>query len=74
MGLQTFGGLSLCLGLKVLVFVLSAVYPGITWGGLIGFTAFKKVFVLSADPATMGLQIVGLSASNIIIMYCEIDS
>lgn len=43
MGLQTFGGLSLCLGLKVLVFVLSAVYPGITWVGLKGFTAFKKV-------------------------------
>ena len=54
MGLQTFGGLSLCLGLKVLVFVLSAVYPGITWVGLKGFTAFKKVFVLSADPTNNG--------------------
>lgn len=54
MGLQTFGGLSLCLGLKVLVFVLSAVYPGITWAPRKGFMAFKKVFVLSADPSYNG--------------------
>lgn len=73
MGLQTFGGLSLCLGLKVLVFVLSAVYPGITWGPRKGFTAFKKVSSCRPTPRTMGLQVVGLSASNIIIMYYKID-